>query len=399
VGISVIVGFCPMSRNEFSYRVRPQWITIGENGTRRITHETLIQWIQSNAEDLLIRDHFYPWLLLLSVLPPEIDQWQTHFENLVNSYLELAKCKSDWPTKRFPRNTTIDSFGTEHLIGSIYIDVIRSGRIIHWLPPVGSLADPSSTDPFFETHEHFRRIERLLFVFANEANGQYSQGFNELAAVLYAVIVKGFWTDHSYESFMDGCASLDQVEAMSYCCFKNLIHWCGLLRVYNSDDQSVITEYLSDFESLAEKRLPTVMTVLKHHEITPIFYALRWFTLLFSQEYELASLLWIWDELFIHVDHFMEFLPHMGIAHLEAISQHVSMDDYMRTLDIVQHGKAQSVRIVRQRANASWEITCPPDSPEAEPEIEPFDESDESTPPGWFQRAFTAMAQTVSPPN
>jgi hypothetical protein len=114
--------------------------------------------------------------------------------------------------------------------------------------------------------------------------------------------------------------------------------------------------YLSEFERVAEQRLPTVAEVLKHHEITSIFYALRWFTLLFSQEHDIGSLLPIWDELFIHSENFMEYLIHMGVAHLEAVSRNISMNSYTQSLEAVQHGKVALVQMVRDRANESWRI-------------------------------------------
>jgi hypothetical protein len=334
--------------------VRPEWVKVGYDGKRRVARETLACWVDQRGEDLLVADHFFPWLLFLTVLPPELDLWQAELQALVGGYSALAKSREDWPARRFSGPISLDGFGADALMGAIVVDVVRTSRLLYALPPAipPSPASPSD-DPLFEKHEHFRRIERLLFVFGSSIGNRYCQGFNELASVLYLAIVGGFWTGECYRSYIADTAPLDQAEALTYWCFQKLMAKCDLLRLYG-DDTAFLDAYLCDFQRLLSKSLPGVADVLAEWGITPLFYAIRWFTLMFAQEHQVLTLLWIWDEILMHADDLLAYLKHMALAHLEAAAQKFQAKNYAATLQAVQRIKIRDIRGLRIKATLSW---------------------------------------------
>jgi hypothetical protein len=356
-------------------RVKQEWITVGVDGQRRVTRARVAAWVRQSGQDLLVGHHFYPWLLFLSVFHEELDTWQSDFELYVRRYLELSESRRDWPNRRFPGSASIDSFGPDVLMGSIHVDVVRTTRIIYAVPAAVP-PDPAnpSADPLFERHEHYRRIERLLFVFGSTIGDRYCQGFNELAAVLYLAIVGGFWTGETYVSYMERIAPLDQAEALTYFAFDKLMKNLGLLKLYGLDDANFLTEYLASFEGIVAATLPETAEILRQNGITPLFYAIRWFTLLFAQEYDILTILWIWDEIFLHANDILEYLKHMALAHLEAASRNFKPGNYMETLRAVQHIKISDIRGIRAKATLNWHRA------EGHADIEPFDEVAEPAP-------------------
>jgi hypothetical protein len=278
----------------------------------------------------------YAWLFLLGVLPPTITDWATHFSNRTTEYwTEVDKHSlQEWHLQHWFPNRTIDSFGSDRLIGSIYIDVVRTGRIAGHFSPVDSLESHDPKDIWFCFHEHFRRLERLLFIFAMRTpQFGYLQGFNELASVLYSVMVKGL-----PNPFPSDRSRLDVCEALTFWCFENLMKEKGVLTVYcGGEGDDSLNCFLSEFKERLAKVMKVEAEILEFLGIEPLFYALRWFLLLFAQDWELPTVKLIWDELLCYEkEDFRLFLQCLGIAHLSLRTGELSRESYGQTIRAVQ---------------------------------------------------------------
>jgi hypothetical protein len=244
----------------------------------------------------------------------------------------------DWHLHHWYPNRTIDSFGGDRLIGTIYVDVVRTGSIVRHCPPLPVIA-PDPKDWLAEYHEHFRRLERLLFIFAMiRQDCGYSQGFNQLAAIIYYVIVTGL-----PDPLPGDRPSLDVCEALTYSCFSQLLCVDGygksLATVYahSSGDHRRVDFFLKEFDTKLRRLCRPPAAILVHHEIGPIYYAIRWFSLLFSQDWDLPLILVIWDNLLCHSGRdFVQYLQCLGLAHLEVRASELSMTDYGKTIEAVQ---------------------------------------------------------------
>jgi hypothetical protein len=285
-----------------------------------ISHLTTSQTITTD-------DRFYCWLLLLHVLTVHFSDWPTEFAVLLSSY-----------------QTWVESSGfsiTENSLSErLHTDVLRASRILLFLPTDShTVASPDESDPLFEYQGHLHRIERLLCVFTKVAVGRECiQGMNEIATVFYFVAL-GPYFDSKTRTFCqpDAC---DYAEALAYFCVQQVFATGNLIAFYSTMDRSRMIEHeLQPFSLLLEKHFPKTANILKSAGVEPVYYALRWFTLLFSQEHDLPSLLMIWDNLFAHFTHFRQYLYYVGLAHLQIGEERLVPKDSSRSLHAVQHLK------------------------------------------------------------
>jgi hypothetical protein len=248
-------------------------------------------------------DRFLTWLVQLRVVSggPPFD-----LEPLRRAYFDdyVRRCDlTNWHTVTFQHPQTLDNFRSQPLMGSIHLDIARTGRRI----------------PASSYHEQLlRRAERVLFVFATVEQCRYIQGFNELLATLFSVC----------------CSSSDDrdgAEAAAYHMFRNLMVDGGMLAFYASMSD------MSAFDAMRRSALPREERILQNLGITPLHYAVRWFTVLFSQDYDADGILVIWDVLLGHFPDICRFAMWIGVATVETVSGRFDEEDFQTTLDAMQH--------------------------------------------------------------
>jgi hypothetical protein len=105
----------------------------------------------------------------------------------------------------------------------------------------------------------------------------------------------------------------------------------------NMSAEKTMTDEMDEFQAMLRRHLPEQAAILEQHGITPLYYAIRWLTLLFSHEYELASLQFLWKEMFRHFEHFREYVKYVAVAHVWALGKEFRAYDYPKTLDALQH--------------------------------------------------------------
>jgi hypothetical protein len=246
---------------------------------------------------------------------------------------------ADWHTIELRPNRTIDHFQSDRLLGSIHVDVTRTGKYLfmHLAPETMDASGPSHFPPVYQ--HVFRRLERILYVFTTRSPCGYLQGFNEIAAILFRVCTNHFRparTDAPDDSQLND--ALTRAEAFAHAIFARVMHAGGQEALFtNMSAEGTVTREMDEFHSLLNRHLPEQGAILDLHGITPIYYALRWLTLLFSHEYELASLQVLWKEMFRHFDNFREYVRYVAVAHVWAVGKLLDADDYPKTLDALQH--------------------------------------------------------------
>lgn len=139
--------------------------------------------------------------------------------------------------------------------------------------------------------KHGRALIDILFVYSKTNTAtNYVQGMNEVLAPIYYV----FSTDTPGE-----VPALEDVEADAFFCFSNLmneISGCFIQKMDSTmlDTHSTIGRYQALLATLDEE----LFMGLYKKNLDPRFYALRWLSLLFSQEFNLPDVLRLWDSLF-----------------------------------------------------------------------------------------------------
>ncbi|XP_039071769.1 TBC1 domain family member 13-like isoform X1 [Hibiscus syriacus] len=167
----------------------------------------------------------------------------------------------------------------------------------------------------------------LLFSKLNPAI-RYVQGMNEVLAPIYYV----FSTDTDVQN-------ASNAEADSFACFVLLLsdsvdHFCEQL-----DNSSV--GILFTLSRLAELLKANDEELWRHLEFTtkvkPQYYAFRWITLLLTQEFNLQSILRIWDSLLSNPFGVQEMLLRVCCAMLLCAKSRLLSGDFAANLRLLQH--------------------------------------------------------------
>jgi hypothetical protein len=161
---------------------------------------------------------FYNWQLSLRVLPPQRELWDKTWEVRESQYHGLVE--------RIFRNAPdfLDvGLQSGHIIEckkmmqAIHKDVIRMPRIYRELERMCG-GDPKLRD------RHLRRMERVIFTFSFiNAQCTYTQGFHELAAPIYLMVLAGTQSIGKTD---------DQAESIAFFLLFNLIIGTNLYTVF-----------------------------------------------------------------------------------------------------------------------------------------------------------------------
>jgi hypothetical protein len=263
----------------------------------------------------LSTDRYYAWLILLGIFPRAHVEWPERLSSIVSDY--RAKVQSHdlrkWHRHRVPAHSTIDYFvknGYPDTVGNAYLDIIRSAKSLMFLPPrpIDS-ANPDPSDELFDWAEHVRRLERILTV--STVTCSYYQGFHDLAIMFYCTMVKGRNQKASEFTSKD----LNEAEALACCCFQRLIEGTHLLDWFpKKDNMDPLVRALNTFQGLMKKHVPGSGQILLNAHTDPCCYGMRWFTLLFAQDFDLPQLQVTWDVLLAHFEHLTDFVLYVGVA-------------------------------------------------------------------------------------
>ena len=293
-------------------------------------------------------NRFYAWIFELGLIKGNVDDWENKKTRLFQKYTEAVKsCAiSDWHQRSSPSMEFLPSgVPDEALMYMIHNDIVRTGRVLRALPPK-RICDTAKEKEhsLFEYEEHVRRLERALYVFAKASGTEYGylQGFNELIAPFYYVAA-------TVNEDLDFC------ECISYRCFRKLITKFNLIEFFTGHgSHEAVLKALEYFTELQKKHLPHAYQLLESQSISPIYYAPRWFALLFAQEYELTDLLVLWDVLFARSDDLVGFLAHLAIAHMKTVEGNLSTSGYANNLMVLQNIEP-NLNAVLEVANALYE--------------------------------------------
>lgn len=175
---------------------------------------------------------------------------------------------------------------------------------------------------YIETHADV--LARILFVYGKLNPGvRYVQGMNEILAVLYFC----FWP---HEAAKNPAAFgvdpfLEYFESDLFFCFTLLMAEIrdGFLRSMDNEPTG-INGKIRIFSQLLLQIDPDIYYHLQEQTVNPQFFSLRWLMLLLSQEFELDSVIRLWDTLLADSERFV-FLNYVCVAMVQ-IKKDIIMD-------------------------------------------------------------------------
>lgn len=306
------------------------------------------QYCEIGLSECPTEDRCIAWLVLLGVFPDYAIEWPQKRDQIIDTYFAFVHDLGldEWPKRRFDRSTVhCEDFDVpnQKLMYLIYIDIFRSERKFYFFPPTDiQEGDPDDRYSFFIPH--IRRLERILYVFGSlNVSLYYMQGFNELIAPLYYAIVcaKQLFDDN-----------LDNVEAITFQCFQQLMSSSSIQEFYmTQDDSSIIHNRMKIYQSKFTKVLPEATRTLNYLGIEPIQYAYKWINLLFAQEHPMPTLLIVWDSLFAHFDDLMNYVYYVSISRVYECADKLDKNDFTSSLELLQHIDIPNIYKVLKRAN------------------------------------------------
>jgi len=287
------------------------------------------------------------WKLLLGYLPPERDTWPAILMEGRNRYKSLVESAyaepKDTAETDHPLSTSSDSLWQAHFNDKEMREVIQRD-VARTVPELRFFCNADRTNTV-----HGTSLNNILFVYA-KSNGKvrYVQGMNELAAQIYIV----FATTGS-EDDRKHC------EADSFSCFARLMGEVG--ETFNKDlDTSMLESYftIGRFQALLAILDSKLYLNLKEKKIDPRFYALRWLSLLFSQEFPVADVERLWDSLFADDNRF-NLLLFFACRIVMDVRQEILTNDFSKNLFLLQNLKIPDMELAIHNAVKLMRFTKP----------------------------------------
>eukprot|EP00746_Dinoflagellata_sp_MGD_P146127 gnl/MRDRNA2_/MRDRNA2_78644_c0_seq1.p1 gnl/MRDRNA2_/MRDRNA2_78644_c0~~gnl/MRDRNA2_/MRDRNA2_78644_c0_seq1.p1 ORF type:complete len:842 (+),score=227.56 gnl/MRDRNA2_/MRDRNA2_78644_c0_seq1:61-2586(+) len=155
---------------------------------------------------------------------------------------------------------------------------------------------------FFQKEENKKALLGVLFLFAKlHPSIRYVNGMNEIAAVLLYVMAEE-----------NEC--IDFMEADTFWCFREWMSEMkgAFIQDFDKQDEGV-NKQLADVNFLIRTWDFDLACHFQQHDLPPVMFALRWCTLLFSQDLALPDLIRVWDSLLSDPQRF-EFCSHFCLA-------------------------------------------------------------------------------------
>ncbi|KAM0681600.1 hypothetical protein GINT2_000113 [Glugoides intestinalis] len=169
-------------------------------------------------------------------------------------------------------------------------------------------------------------IERILtaFAFTNPGVG-YVQGMITLVRIFYTVLTG----DEDLESSKFA-------EEDAFYLFNNLISELSNLFMGEYDDQrDGIKHKVNQVFEIVKEKDPELYDVLIEKDLIKTMFPLKWIMFIFSTEYELEQVFWLWDKIFSDAYRF-EMLLYCSAAIIILLRQSIMTEGYDKCLIILQ---------------------------------------------------------------
>ena len=282
------------------------------------------------------------WKILLNYLPEEPKKWEA---NLIEKRNEYKNYKA-FIEGRIQSEIKEKTYKSKDILEQIIKDVYRTNSENPFFYELVDKNNKKSEEELLKIYQqrkncilkeideiyyedkinenHVEVMKRILFIYTYlRPDISYHQGMNELLAPLYYCLSY----DKTYQD-----ESEENIEADSFWCFYNLMNKVSLSFVSGKNRGLDAKSFI--FENCLESVDAEIYNKLVELNIRSEYYCYRWFILLFSQEFEINSVLKLWDLIFSN-DDFYYYVVYIGIAIMilkKKIIMNGEMVDVMQTL-------------------------------------------------------------------
>ena len=264
------------------------------------------------------------WKINLGYLPLNSNLWEKTFQEKRNLY----KLYKQMINQQIKREREEKNYKKKAIIEQILKDTSRTGQNISFFFQSTNKNKQFTTeellklykerkDCVFQNIEDYYNIEkenethadvltRILLIYSNFAPEiSYQQGMNEiLAPIFYCYSYDKLYIEENEET----------IEADSFWSFFNLMSQMKM-----TFDEFIIEGNKSNVENLYDLLKIVDIDLINHMDKKNIkfeFFVIRWFILLFSQEFDIGDILRLWDVIF-SVENVYYFTYYISLAVLE----------------------------------------------------------------------------------
>jgi len=194
---------------------------------------------------------------------------------------------------------------------------------------------------------------RILFIYAKKyPEVRYIQGMNEiLAPILYC-----FSNDQNPYFYLN-------VEADTYICFENFMNEVKEIFMRSRDNtETGIQARLKNLYMILRVLDRDLFNHLSNEKVEMQYFAFRWYTLFFTQEFEMPDVLRLWDSLLAEDEKF-DFINMICIAIIKFKRQEILQNDFAGIMlniqdfekieveNIIKYGLDLRAEIIKQQLN------------------------------------------------
>lgn len=221
------------------------------------------------------------WKLMIGLFPHDVTGWEAIESKKASEYKELVRliCTLD------ENNNVVIC---ENSNREIDIDIPRTMPTMHFFNLERDFTVIEGIPTTFSPMQQCLR--RILHTFAGVNKGfGYVQGMNELVGHLLFAFTCG-----------EPSAVDETVEADVFFFFQRMLSHLGddFCRTLDFDKNTGVMSTIRNFERIVQFVDPELWDHLETNEIRSEFYAFRWLTLLFTQEFNVPDVFRIWDFIF-----------------------------------------------------------------------------------------------------
>lgn len=225
------------------------------------------------------------------------------------------------------------SFGSSNVSSD---QIIKSAELAHDYTITNH--KKNSMPKEFETNADV--MKRILFIYGKlYPEISYVQGMNELLApIMYC-----FSNDQNIEC-------LPYSEADAFTCFENLMKKVSNVFIKSKDDhESGINTRMKTLNKLIRLFNIQLHAKLEKENIDIQYYAFRWLTLFFTQDFEMPEVLRLWDVLLSEEDLF-EFVYMISIGIINIQKEEILNGDFVSIMEIINNFEQLNAEILINEA-------------------------------------------------
>ncbi|ELP87404.1 hypothetical protein EIN_096710 [Entamoeba invadens IP1] len=284
------------------------------------------------------------WKLFLKCLPTDGTQWTTEIRKHRKAYEDLCIERSSDLVELFEQNP-LDSYSSDaNLIGPDQDEFVGNDAIkarVSW--DIKKDIKRTKLEKRIQTCENRQMLHKILFLYAmKHPEINYTQGFNELIAVLFNVMMNDYMkvntllekqSNSPTNSFLRELFSQQNLEHDVYILFEKLMEGIRVWYETNENESKHILERCDDIVKYLSIKDPHIYQIFCELEVEPQLFLLRWVRILFCQVFNTTDLYYIWDVLFAH-DNLLELLNHLCVVVMSLPRETVCSGDGLNVFNI-----------------------------------------------------------------